>query len=192
MTLIEMLVAIMVICTGTLATLFGQTAAQGDRGAARALPGVERTMRVTVVVVAVDGNGRVSKPVRLSTVSDPASVLPGVAGDTALAVRNATESALATVRTLPTLSSPGRCGCSTSAAARGARSAPSDHSTRDTSQAGLTCTVSGPAPTLMGLEAIAGSAADVAHAVRGVHGPELRRPAGCRPGAGMLNAATKP
>jgi hypothetical protein len=41
-----------------------------------------------------------------------------------------------------------------------ARQAPTDHSTRDTSQAGFTCSPSGPAPTLLVLAPLTGSASD--------------------------------
>jgi type II secretory pathway pseudopilin PulG len=131
-----------------LAALLASSASAVQAAFPDLCPLAARTKRITVVVKPEDG-----PPVRLSTVvEDPNSVTPAVVGDTTLAVKDAlagssgsaTSSASVSTATLNLFDS--RCS-------QAAPSLPADHATRDTSQAGFTCTASGPAPTLMGLAA---------------------------------------
>jgi hypothetical protein len=90
----------------------------------------------------------------LSTiVNDPSSVTPAVLNNAALSVKQAVAPAAPTATAAPApVQQPlylydTRCDQSS-------RQSPSNHATRDTSQAGFNCTSSGPAPTLMGLGAL--------------------------------------
>lgn len=138
-----------------LAGLFGQTQAQVAASLPDVCPTLNRTKRITIVVVPVRG-GNAGTPLYLSTlVNDPSSVTPAVLNNAALSVKQAVAPVAATATPTPApVQQPlflydTRCDQST-------RQTPSAHATRDTSQAGFNCTASGPAPTLMGLAAPAG------------------------------------
>jgi prepilin-type N-terminal cleavage/methylation domain-containing protein len=149
------------ICSGLtvkvqnqLATLFSQAVST----VAASLPDVcsanTKTKRITVVVVPTDGSAVTGKGVRLSTIKqDPKSNGLDIAGST-LSVKSVSATTATSVtsgsenvatQTLTLLDT--RCSSAT-------RATPASHATSDTSQAGFTCTTSGPAPTLLSLGSI--------------------------------------
>ncbi len=144
-----------------VAGLLGQTTAIVSAALPNLCPGSNQTKRVTVVVVPADAQGATAAPLRLSTIAEsPSSVAPGIVNDATLAVKKvvaATTGAVtppaAAVLTQTLQLYDTRCSIAS-------RQSPSDHSTRDTSQASFTCSPSGPAPTLMGLAAIPGATTD--------------------------------
>ena len=144
-----------------LAGLFGQATADVTAALPELCPATSRTKRVTVAVVPFEEDGSAGAPMRLSTiVGDPSFVALDVLDDTALAVKNATQQAAGpvveddeSVVTQTTHLTDTRCD-------QTARQTPADHSTRDTSQQALTCTASGPAPTLLSPSAIGGLPTD--------------------------------
>lgn len=123
-------------------TVSAVTAAVGDLCAVGST-----TKRITVVVVPERG-GEVGTPVRISTiVSDPSTVTTAVVDSAKLSLEKAVTTVATAVPSVTTAESTLRLAdtrCDSSV-----RTTPSPHATRDTSQAGLNCTSSGPAPTLM-------------------------------------------
>jgi prepilin-type N-terminal cleavage/methylation domain-containing protein len=146
-----------------LATRFGVTEAQLQAAITDACAlGLSTTKRITVVAVPVDNGGNASSGVALSTLKhdpDRLSVLDVPAS--ALAVKPVTEVLTGgsgapsppPVQTQAVTLLDTRCSDVT-------RDPPSDHETRDTAQAGFTCSESGPAPKLMTLAGVPGSESD--------------------------------
>ncbi len=143
---------------GQLAALFGQTLSAIQASLPQICATAGQTRRVTVVVVPTANGDADGEGVRLSTiVGDTSPTAPAVQNLASLAVKSATgQSSLPAAQTVKTQAfalTDTRCSST-------ARAAPVDHATIDTSQAGFTCAASGPAPTLLTLTALTGSAAD--------------------------------
>lgn len=148
-----------------LSTIFTQSLSQVQAAIPDVCPTVDRTKRVSVVVISNDENASPRPVVRSSTIMrDPGSVLEATSGATTaakLALKKAVAStgatgAISTTTTQSLNLLDTRCSSPV-------RLAPGDHATRDTSQASFTCSPSGPAPTLMTLTGYGGDDADPVH-----------------------------
>jgi prepilin-type N-terminal cleavage/methylation domain-containing protein len=141
-----------------LATLFSQTLTSVQASIPLLCQGTGQTKRITVAVVPLRGAQVKNTGVQLSTIVGNASpVTPSVQNLASLAVKSAvTGTSSTTTNTLSTQTLPltdTRCS-------ETSRQAPAGHVTSDTSQAGFTCSPSGPAPTLMPLSPLTGSPSD--------------------------------
>jgi hypothetical protein len=139
-----------------LATLFSQTVTTVQASVPQLCASTGQTKRVTVVAVPTGKYKHKGGPVQLSTVvANPNG--PGFTNLASLAVKpgvtDPTPSAAEAVATQSLPLTDTRCS-------ETARQAPVDHTTRDTSQQGFTCSSTGPAPTLMTLTPITGSESD--------------------------------
>jgi hypothetical protein len=139
-----------------LATLFSQTVTTVQASVPQVCASTGQTKRITVVAVPASGYKHKGGPVQLSTVvGNPSG--PGFTNLSSLAVKpGVTEQPTATPEAVSTQTLPltdTRCSAT-------ARQTPADHTTRDTSQQGFTCSASGPAPTLLTLDPITGSSSD--------------------------------